>query len=40
MMWGDKGIRQLLQVSQVGEVRNRQVKFVFEIVLKIAELGF
>lgn len=40
MMWGDKGIRQLLRVSQVGEVRNRQVKFVFEIVLKIAELGF
>lgn len=25
--------------SQVGEVRNRQVKFVFETVLEIAELG-
>lgn len=26
--------------TQVGEVRNRQVKFVFETVLDIAELGF
>lgn len=41
MMGGDKGKTEVRQSgTQVGEVRNRQVEFVFETVLKIAELRF